>query len=156
MQGTGVLSVVPLFALTTLITALNAVYFKRMLNCFRGDSHDYAIFVSIFDIMLWSGFMSCVALLAGWCPAVRDPLFPRSEVLKAAAIDQLGTLLASIGATQIPGQAQVVINQAVLPLTMLMCLARGRRYTLLEIAGAGLVFAGSVAAVEKVAPGNDR
>ncbi|CAK0792457.1 unnamed protein product, partial [Prorocentrum cordatum] len=51
---------VALFLVTTAVTALNSVYFKRLLNCFRGGGsdgepeHDYAVFVSVFDILLWA------------------------------------------------------------------------------------------------------
>eukprot|EP00434_Breviolum_minutum_P011089 symbB.v1.2.009784.t1/scaffold574.1/size185248/9 len=67
-------------------------------------------------------------------------------LLRAACADQLGTLLASIGATHVPGQMQVLLNQSVLPLTMLLSLGLGRRYDLQHFAGAALVLAGAGAA----------
>jgi hypothetical protein len=140
-----------LFLATTVVTALNSVYFKRLLNCFRGGGadgepeHDYAVFVSVFDILLWAVLMSAVARAGGW--KIDSVRFPRRALLRVAAVDQLGTLLSTLGAPYVPGQVQVVLNQAVLPITMGLTAACGRHHTCAEVAGAGLVLAGaSVAA----------
>jgi len=147
-------SITPLFLATAIVTALNAVYFKCMLNSFRGDAegaglrHDYAAFVSVFDILLWALFMSGVARVGGWkSSAWTSALEVRRGILRVAAVDQLGTLLATLGAAQVPGQAQVLLNQAVLPLTMLIAMAQGRRYGAGEVLGAALVMSGAIVAV---------
>ncbi|CAJ1387577.1 unnamed protein product [Effrenium voratum] len=58
------------------------------------------------------------------------------------------TLLASLGATHVPGQVQVLVNQSVLPLTMLLSLCcLGRRYGARQLLGAGLVLAGAGCAI---------
>lgn len=148
--------ILPLFALATVATALNTVYFKCMMNCYKGDPsagelHDYATFVSVFDILLWAAFMSAVARLGGWKRSARR--FGPRDLLRAAGADQLCTLLATVGAPHVPGQAQVLLNQSVLPLTMLLSLVLGRRYSAAEAIGAGLVLAGaSVAAVSQTSP----
>ncbi|CAK9076684.1 Hypothetical protein (Fragment) [Durusdinium trenchii] len=129
-----------LFLVTTAVVAFNTLYFKRMLNCYRSSSqpHDYAVFVSVFDILLWAVFMSAAGKIGG---VVRYGL-PKRGLLRAACADQLGTLLASVGATHVPGQTQVLLNQSVLPLTMLLSLVLGRRYGLQHFLGAALVLAG--------------
>eukprot|EP00435_Cladocopium_sp_Y103_P061741 s712_g23.t1 len=104
--------------------------------------HDYAVFVSVFDILLWAVFMSAAGKIGG---AVRHSV-PKRGLLRAACADQLGTLLASLGATHVPGQMQVLLNQSVLPLTMLLSLGLGRRYRLQHFIGAALVLAGAGAA----------
>ncbi|CAE8683868.1 unnamed protein product [Polarella glacialis] len=120
-----------------------------MLNCYRStdlvEPHDYAVFVSVFDILLWAVVMSATARVGGWSSA--SPSFPRKALLRAAAIDQLGTLLATLGATYVPGQVQVLLNQAVLPLTMLLSLCLGRRYGCSQTLGAALVLAGAATAI---------
>eukprot|EP00438_Fugacium_kawagutii_P032964 Skav223874 [mRNA] locus=scaffold1226:325205:326044:- [translate_table: standard] len=73
---------------------------------------------------------------------------PKRGLLRAACADQLGTLLASLGATHVPGQMQVLLNQSVLPLTMLLSLGLGRRYGMQHFLGAALVLAGAGAAVQ--------
>ncbi|CAK0792458.1 unnamed protein product, partial [Prorocentrum cordatum] len=89
--------------------------------------------------------MSAVARAGGW--RIDSARFPRRALLRVAAVDQLGTLLSTLGAPYVPGQVQVVLNQAVLPITMGLTAACGRRHTCAEVAGAGLVLAGaSVAA----------
>lgn len=134
-----------LFLVTTAVVAFNTLYFKRMLNCYRSSSqpHDYAVFVSVFDILLWAVFMSAAGKIGG---VVRYGL-PKRGLLRAACADQLGTLLASVGATHVPGQTQVLLNQSVLPLTMLLSLVLGRRYGLQHFLGAALVLAGAATAV---------
>mmetsp|Transcript_50626 Transcript_50626/g.151364 ORF Transcript_50626/g.151364 Transcript_50626/m.151364 type:complete len:398 (-) Transcript_50626:41-1234(-) len=142
-------SISPLFLLTTAATALNTVYFKCMMNCYKsepgvGDPHDYAVFVSVFDILLWAVFMSAVARAGGWSVDIQR--FGRRNLLRTAGADQLCTLLATIGAAHVPGQAQVLLNQSVLPITMALSLVLGRRYSAAEVFGAGLVLAGATVA----------
>lgn len=136
-----------LFLVTTAVVAFNTLYFKRMLNCYKSESepHDYAVFVSVFDILLWAVFMSAAGKIGG---AVRHSV-PKRGLLRAACADQLGTLLASLGATHVPGQMQVLLNQSVLPLTMLLSLGLGRRYVVQHFIGAALVLAGAGAAVQR-------
>lgn len=136
-----------LFWLTTAVTALNTVYFKRLMNCFKGEDetgevHDYAVFVSVLDILLWAILMSVLLAAAGHRGAAATH-FRRGELLRIAAADQLGTVFAMLGAPYVPGQTQVLLNQAVLPLTMLMSLALGRRYVCIQVLGAVLVLGGS-------------
>lgn len=151
-------SAVPLFLATTAVTALNTIYFKRMLNCYRsshnvvaegGQPHDYAVFVSVFGILLWAVLMTALA----WAAGLPSQRFPRLGVLRVAAADQFGTLLATLGATYVPGQAQVLLNQAVLPLTMILSLCLGRRFGMRQIVGAVLVLAGASAAVLRSSSG---
>lgn len=144
------LSLWPLFLVTTMTIALNSVYFKCMLNSYKGDPasgdpHDYAVFVSVFGIFLWAIFMSAVGKVGGWGSTAAK--FQRQGLLRAAAFDQLGTLLATLGASTVSGQLQVLLNQAVLPLTMAMSLVLlGRRYSFGEVLGASLVLVGASAA----------
>ncbi|CAE7553481.1 crtp2 [Symbiodinium sp. CCMP2456] len=140
-----------LFLVTTTVVALNSLYFKRMLNCYRNiggfEQHDYSVFVSVFDILLWALFMSAVARATGARP-LQLAAFPRRALLRVAAVDQLGTLLASVGATHLAGQVQVLMNQSVLPLTILLSLLLGRRFSSGQLLGAGVVLAGAVSAVQ--------
>lgn len=140
-----------LFLVTTTVVALNSLYFKRMLNCYRSiggfEQHDYSVFVSVFDILLWALFMSAVAHATGARP-LQLAAFPRRALLRVAAVDQLGTLLASVGATHLAGQVQVLMNQSVLPLTILLSLLLGRRFSSGQLLGAGVVLAGAVSAVQ--------
>lgn len=135
---------------TTAVTALNMVLFKRMLNCYRSsqggaDDHDYAVFVSVFDIMLWALFMTAISGAKG-----RASSFPRRGVLRVAVLDQLGTLLATLGATYVPGQAQVLLGQTVLPLTMVMSAALGQNYSTNQVLGAAVVLAGAWVATKSL------
>lgn len=140
-----------LFGVTTVVIALNTVFFKRMMNCYRGDAsisepHDYAIFVSVFDIFLWAVLMSGLSLMSGGHLWGRSAKFSWASVLSIASIDQFGTLLATIGATQVSGQAQVLLNQAPLPLTLLMSASIGHQYSIGQYCGAMLVLAGAIVA----------
>lgn len=146
----GATAMAVLFLVTTAVVAFNTLYFKRMLNCYRSDSqpndsHDYAVFVSVFDILLWAIFMSVAGRIGG---ALQHNV-PKRGLLRAACADQLGTLLASLGATHVPGQMQVLLNQSVLPLTMLLSLGLGRRYGMQHFLGAALVLAGAGAAIQR-------
>lgn len=143
MKGSELSPMSSLVFATTAVTSLNMVFFKRMLNCYRSsqggaDGHDYAVFVSVFDILLWALVMTAVSGVKGFSSS-----FPRRGVLRVAMLDQLGTLLATLGATYVPGQAQVLLNQTVLPLTMVMSAALGQNYSTNQVLGAAVVLAGA-------------
>eukprot|EP00929_Paragymnodinium_shiwhaense_P000610 TRINITY_DN100861_c0_g1_i1.p1 TRINITY_DN100861_c0_g1~~TRINITY_DN100861_c0_g1_i1.p1 ORF type:complete len:365 (+),score=52.65 TRINITY_DN100861_c0_g1_i1:92-1186(+) len=146
------LDIAPLFAVTTVTVALNSIYFKRMLNAYRTDrgpgetAQDYVAFVSVFDVLLWAVLLSTVQSVGGWqlSPGAR---LPKRCILRAAAVDQLGSLLAILGAATVPGQTQVLISQGVLPVTMAISIAAGRSYGRLESSGALVVLLGACIAL---------
>mmetsp|Transcript_7454 Transcript_7454/g.11140 ORF Transcript_7454/g.11140 Transcript_7454/m.11140 type:complete len:454 (+) Transcript_7454:35-1396(+) len=73
---------------------------------------------------------------------------PRYPYFVMAALDCVGGLLAAMGAAATPGQLQTLLNQSLVPCTMFASsVLLGRKYSLKQLVGAGVILTGAVVVV---------
>eukprot|EP00397_Hematodinium_sp_SG-2012_P028518 GEMP01030028.1.p1 GENE.GEMP01030028.1~~GEMP01030028.1.p1 ORF type:complete len:249 (+),score=33.07 GEMP01030028.1:173-919(+) len=71
--------------------------------------------------------------------------FPRRHFLKMATLDAFGTFLTSVGAPRTPGQLQPLLNQTLIPITMLLSyIVLRKQFGCWKISGALLITGGAI------------
>lgn len=84
-------------------------------------------------------------------PSIDRPTDPQTRFLVMGVLDCCGTFLAAMGAFYTPGSVQTLLNQTLIPVTMLCSAIYLRsRFTSVQLCGSGLVLLGALVTV--VAP----
>jgi hypothetical protein len=139
--------------LTSIVASVgNSITFKKLLNKFSAvdGSHNYEFFVSQFTTMLY--LIPSVIMVVYRYQAYLKLRSQYSEEVKSAQstffvmgiFDAASSTLGAIGGALTPGQLQTLINQTIIPLTITFSKTMiGSKFTLQQIMGATLVFAGA-------------
>ena len=140
-----------IFSLVTILCILgaaNSVLMKLTANAF---GQDYAFFVDQGNNVLYLLFSVGSVLYKMKRTTdigAQEYAFPQYKFLLMAAADGAGTFLSSLGAVYTPGNYQTLLNQTLIPVTMVMatCLLRAK-YRFGEVFGAMVVLSGASVAV---------
>ena len=134
--------------LLVFLGSLNFILVKAMYNAF-GSS--YAFFANQgvnFLYVLYGGAILQQKMLCTdeITPEMRT--FPQTTFFKLAILDAFGTFFTAMGAVYTPMEYQPILNQTLIPFTMLASfLFLGRKYYTMALLGACLIFAGATTSV---------
>ena len=140
--------------LSVLIAAGNSITWKRTLNRFRavdGSSANLEFFVTEWSILLYVVLAALILAYRWLCTALisdEQKAYPQTKFLAMGLMDAIAGLCSSLGGAFTSGQVQTIINQANIPVTMLLSHSfLHSRYVQRQYVGAGLIVAGSLLAV---------
>lgn len=107
------------FLVATIISGTgNRIFFKKM-----GDAMpNYAFFLSNLTTLIYIPiFFGVVAYLRRFTDNITDDMvaFPKYKYLVMGALDAVSGILSLFGNTAVPGALQTLLNQGVIPITML-------------------------------------
>ena len=136
-------------------SAGNALTFKRMTDVYEGSE----FFASQWNVFLYTS----IALVIVFWKSVQDPRFLATqkkcfaghEIVIMGLLDSVSSVLSCIGGANTAGGVQNVMNQTLIPMTLVMsfvCL--GARYSVRQMLGAAIILAGALWCVSS-AGGND-
>ena len=139
--------------LSVVIAVANAITWKRTLNRFRatdGSSSNLEFFVTEWTILLYV-LLAAVILAYRWLFTAlisdEQKAYPQSKFALMGLMDAVAGLCSSLGGAFTSGQTQVILNQANIPVTMLLSRSfLSSNYTLTQYIGAALIVGGSLLA----------
>ncbi|KAJ1452690.1 hypothetical protein M885DRAFT_526018 [Pelagophyceae sp. CCMP2097] len=130
-----------------LCSAGNALTFKRMLYAYS----DYEFFASQWNVLIYTVMAFAVVLVkwrhngGGW---LRKQRIGGRQLSIMGWLDCASSLLSCVGGAATSGDAQTVLNQALIPMTLAMSGALlGSRYSAKQYVGALLILCGAAYAV---------
>jgi len=139
--------------LSVVVAVGNAISWKRTLNRFRaidGSQKNLELFVTQWSIFLYVVIAASI-LLYRWrftsliSPQQRD--YPQYKFVLMGVLDAVAGLCSSLGGAFSTGQQQTIINQANIPVTMILShLTLQTRYDISQYIGAALIVIGSLSA----------
>lgn len=144
---------------STFAAAANSVMFKKMVNSYKGDDpdhpHDYEFFANQFNVAMYVAMAAAVVLQrrisygAHWW---RKQSCPLNSLMFMGFLDSAGSILSTIGGAYVAGALQNLLNQVIIPFTLLLSfIFLGQTYTPAQTCGAVVIFLGASVAV--VQPG---
>lgn len=141
--------VVLLFA-SVVAASANTVLFKIALNAFSSPTTNYGFFVSQFSTLLYTFQAIVVSAILVW----RDPSSKLDVSVKSqptyvymGILDAASATLGAIAGVSCPGEMQTILNQMVIPFTMLFSLFfLGSSFEQYQIWGSVLILFGTVLA----------
>jgi hypothetical protein len=128
----------------------NTVLFKITLNSFSSSKTNYGFFVSQFSTFLYTFQALIISLILMW----RDPASMSSLTIKnqsvylyMGSLDAASATLGAIAGAYCPGGMQTILNQLIIPLTMIgAVLVLGTRFDRHQIWGSSFILFGSIVA----------
>ena len=137
--------------LSVVIAVANAITWKRTLNRFRatdGSAANLEFFVTEWTILLYV-LLAALILAYRWLftslITAEQKAYPQRKFALMGLLDAVAGLSSSLGGAFTSGQTQVILNQANIPVTMLLSRSfLHSRYTLTQYVGAALIVAGSI------------
>jgi hypothetical protein len=128
----------------------NSVLFKITLNSFSSSKTNYGFFVSQFSTFLYTFQALVVSLILMW----RDPVSMSSLTVKnqsvylyMGSLDAASATLGAIAGAYCPGGMQTILNQLIIPLTMIgAVMVLGTRFDRHQIWGSSFILLGSIVA----------
>ena len=139
--------------LSVLIAAANSITWKRTLNRFRAmeGAGNFEVFVTQLSILLYV-LLAAVILAYRWlCTELisdEQKTYSQYKFLAMGLMDAIAGMCSSLGGAFTSGQVQVIVNQANIPVTMLLSRSFLRSsYVQRQYMGAALIVAGSLLAV---------
>lgn len=130
------------------LAAVNQLSYKVTLNSFSSKSTNYGFFVNQAGVLLYlipTAILSLVILLKN--PNSLKKLLKSSwEIfLWMGLLDASSSTLGSIAGAYTPGQLQTILNQSIIPITMLLCyLFLGYFFKYAQISGASCILFGAI------------
>mmetsp|Transcript_44015 Transcript_44015/g.71630 ORF Transcript_44015/g.71630 Transcript_44015/m.71630 type:complete len:468 (+) Transcript_44015:218-1621(+) len=132
--------------LTMVVAAGNRIQYKKMLNQYRFKSHDYAYFLNQFTVVLYCILAWFVVFYRTHVSKQITPemkAFPMIKFAIMGLFDALSSYLGTIGGVYTAGQLQTLLDQSVIPLTMVSSLLfLSARYNRWQYTGALMIIAG--------------
>ena len=134
--------------LLVFLGSLNFILVKAMYNAFGAS---YAFFANQGVNFLYVVYGGVILQQKLHCTneITKDMrTFPQTTFFKLAILDAFGTFFTAMGAVFTPMEYQPILNQTLIPFTMLASFVfLGRRYYLIALLGACLIFAGATVSV---------
>ena len=142
-----------LLFLSIIFSTANQITFKKLLNKFTAtdQSHNYEFFVSQFTTLLYliPSLAVCLLTYSKSSPKKRSSF--HAEVKSSqwsytvmGLLDAASSTLGAIGGALTPGQLQTLLNQTIIPFTIVISrLYLGTEFNKNQIVGASLVFFGA-------------
>lgn len=133
--------------LSIFAASANSLLFKAALNAFSSPTTNYGFFVSQFSLLLYIVQAALVSLVVGW----RNPQTiteayntPHSIFVIMGGLDSGSSTLGAIAGAYCPGEMQTLLNQLVIPLTMIGALLfLGSHFAGYQVWGSGLILFGA-------------
>lgn len=147
-RHTSIRAILPALLLMLVVGPTNFVLYKVLFSTYGA--------ASAFFVMQGVNLLYIIygAVVLWWLKLRTSEITPEMESLPSypfcimAALDCLGGLLAAMGAAETPGQLQTLLNQSLVPCTMVIsCLLLGTRYSVRKRCGAGIILCGAVVVV---------
>ena len=129
------------------VLVVGPVNFVLYRVCYATYGEEYAFFVSQGVNLLYVVYGGAILLPKMWfgdeiTPAMRA--LPQRRFAFMAILDCCGTFLAAMGAVHTPGQVQSLLNQSLIPCTMIASrVFNHTRYTAAQCAGAAVILLGA-------------
>jgi hypothetical protein len=143
--------------MTIAVSGFDWVLWKKTLNRFHSIDSDRTLtfFVLQLYVVMMLGLSGIAVLVCRfWLGTIDDKMrtFPQSKFAVMSAFDTAATLCSSMAGAVVAGHIQTLLNQAMLPLTMLFSIIFiAASYSIGQYAGAAMILAGAlVAAVPSV------
>ena len=134
---------------------MNFVLYKVMYSAY-GDSRAFFVSQGVNLIyVLYGGVILYYCTLKG---EITDEMrkIPHSKFIIMGFLDSLGGFLAAMGANGTSGTLQQLLNQTLIPMTMILSFfILGRKSTLLQVFAAGLIFIGAWVVIVSSSNGPD-
>lgn len=147
--STSIGMVVLLFA-SVMAASANTVLFKIALNSFSSPTTNYGFFVSQFSTLLYTFQAIVVSIVLAWRnPESKLDISFRNQptYVYMGALDAASATLGAIAGVDTPGQLQTILNQMIIPFTMLFSLFfLGSSFEQYQIWGSVLILLGTVLA----------
>ena len=146
--------------LSVVIAVANAITWKKTLNRFRatdGSSANLEFFVTEWTILLYVVLAAAILAYRWLFTALitsEQKAYPQRKFAMMGLCDAVAGLCSSLGGAFTSGQTQVILNQANIPVTMLLSRSfLASNYTVPQYVGAALIVCGSLmAAVPSSSP----
>eukprot|EP01032_Pedospumella_encystans_P016517 gene16517-18845_t len=139
-----------LLLISIFIASANTLLYKAALNSFSSPTTNYGFFANQFSILVYV----FQALIFSIFILVRDPnsvkeLFriPQSVYLKMGFLDSASGTLGAIAGANCPGELQTVLNQLIIPITMVGAYGLLKsRFESFQIWGSAFILLGAIVA----------
>ncbi|KAJ8603757.1 hypothetical protein CTAYLR_000303 [Chrysophaeum taylorii] len=155
-RGVFVKSILPAVVVMLAVGPTNFVLYKILFSSYGGRS---AFFVMQGVNLLYVVYGACVLGVLRWKTSEITPAMealPTYPFAVMAALDCLGGLCAAMGAAETPGQLQTLLNQSLVPCTMIASrVLLGTTYSVRKCVGAGVILCGAVVVVSGVPAEDD-
>lgn len=144
------LGIIVLLFFSIIGATANTVLFKITLNSFSSAKTNYGFFVSQFSTFLYTFQALIVSIILIW----RDPSSMNSLTVKnqpvylyMGGLDAASATLGAIAGAYCPGGMQTILNQLIIPLTMIgAVLVLGTKFDRHQIWGSSFILFGSMVA----------
>lgn len=139
-----------LLLLSTISCILNTLLYKVTLNAFSSPETNYGFFVSQFSTFLYTLqaiIISMVVIWRNWHSLKDITNIRHSVYLNMASMDAASATLGAIAGAFCPGALQTVINQMIIPVTLIgSYIMVGTRYKANQLLGSSTIVLGAVVA----------
>ena len=136
--------------LSTLFASANTLLYKAMLNSFSSPTTNYGFFAGQFSIVLYVVQAAAISAFIGFKDVGSlSELFttPHSIYIIMGLLDAACGTLASIAGARCPGQLQTILNQLIIPITLLGAYGYlGSTFQTFQIGGSSLITFGAMVA----------
>mmetsp|Transcript_8447 Transcript_8447/g.12591 ORF Transcript_8447/g.12591 Transcript_8447/m.12591 type:complete len:546 (+) Transcript_8447:183-1820(+) len=132
------------------MASANSILYKQALNAFSSPTSNYGFFVGQFSILLYIGQAAVVSVFVIWKnPHTLREIYnlPQSVYLYMGGLDSGSSTLGAIAGAYCPGEMQTILNQMVIPLTMIGAFTfLGSQFERYQIYGSVLILIGAAVA----------
>ena len=139
-----------LLLLSTISCILNTLLYKVTLNAFSSSETNYGFFVSQFSTFLYTMQAVVISMIVIWrnWSSIKDITHIRHSVyLNMASMDAASATLGAIAGAFCPGALQTVINQMIIPVTLIgSYIMVGTRYKTNQLLGSSTIVLGAIIA----------
>jgi drug/metabolite transporter (DMT)-like permease len=138
---------ITILVLSIFAASANSLLYKAALNAFSSPTTNYGFFVSQFSLLLYIGQAAVVSMFVGWRnPQTFTDVYntPHSIFIIMGGLDSGSSTLGAIAGAYCPGEMQTLLNQLVIPLTMLGALLfLGSHFAGYQVSGSALILFGA-------------
>eukprot|EP00128_Syssomonas_multiformis_P016742 Colp12_sorted_trinity150504_noHs@12383 len=130
--------------------AANTIMFKKMLNAYSVESHNYEFFVNQWNVFLYLVIALAIYLYKSYftndiTPEQRQ--MPKKIFVFMGFLDSFSGFLGAIGGAYTDGSLQTILNQSLIPITLLLSVIFLKmKYQKLQYMGAAIMMAGAALA----------
>lgn len=138
-----------LLLLSIFCSAANTVSYKQTLNAFSSPTTNYSFFVSEFSIFLYIIQAAIMSAFIMWQQpdTIREFLqVPHKIYVYMGFFDSASSTLGAFAGVYCPGELQTILNQLIIPITLLGSYYIGDKFSNAQLYGCGCILAGAIVA----------
>merc|ERR1712159_301879 len=141
-----------LYLIVLVLILLGAANFLLLKICYSAYPSKYSFFVNQGINILYVIFGGAILLPRMiWTNDVTPEMrkYPQLPFFVMGVLDSLGTFFTAMGTPGTPGAATPLLNQTLIPFTMLcsLCILKSVQYHKMEVVGAAIILAGAIVSV---------